>query len=149
MAATGIKECEVDVDNILKQKGKGERLVNMAKDMIDVAQNKKWGNGTKTFNLKIGINKGEVMAGVIGNPKPQFSLIGDTVNTTSRICAECHAGDIMVSESIRQEVKSMKFKLVPHKFTPKGKSEICAYCIKDLQKSKQFQSMLAKLSKNK
>lgn len=37
MAATGIKECEVDVDNILKQKGKGERLVNMAKDMLDVA----------------------------------------------------------------------------------------------------------------
>lgn len=70
MAATGIKECEIDIDNNLKQKGKGERLVNMAKDMIDLAQNKKWGNGTRTFNLKIGINKGSVMAGVIGNPKP-------------------------------------------------------------------------------
>lgn len=42
----------------------------MAKDMIDLAQNKKWGNGLRTFNLKIGINKGSVMAGVIGNPKP-------------------------------------------------------------------------------
>lgn len=37
MAATGIKECEVDIDNNLKQKGKGERLVNMAKDMLDIA----------------------------------------------------------------------------------------------------------------
>ena len=27
------------------------------------------------------------MAGVIGFHKPQFSLIGDTVNTTSRVCA--------------------------------------------------------------
>lgn len=72
------------------------------------------------------------MAGVIGNPKPQFSLIGDTVNTTSRICAEAKAGEIMVSEAIREEVKSMKFRLVPHRFTPKGKPELCAYCIKDL-----------------
>ena len=27
------------------------------------------------------------MAGVIGLHKPQFSLIGDTVNTTARVCA--------------------------------------------------------------
>lgn len=70
MAATGIKECEVDIDNNLRLKGKGERLVNMAKDMLNIAQNKKWANGTRSFNLKIGINKGSVMAGVIGNPKP-------------------------------------------------------------------------------
>lgn len=136
MAATGIKECEVDIDNNLKQKGKGERLVNMAKDMIDLAQNKKWGHGLRTFNLKIGINKGSVMAGVIGNPKPQFSLIGDTVNTTSRICAEAKPGDIMISETIKEEVKSMKFKFVPHRFTPKGKPELCAYSIKDLERTK-------------
>lgn len=37
MAATGIIECEVDLDNNLKQKGKGVRLLNMAKEMIDVA----------------------------------------------------------------------------------------------------------------
>lgn len=37
MAATGIKECEIEIDNNLKLKGKGERLVNMAKDMLDLA----------------------------------------------------------------------------------------------------------------
>ncbi|EAS02708.2 adenylate/guanylate cyclase domain protein (macronuclear) [Tetrahymena thermophila SB210] len=149
MAATGIIECEVDLDNNLKQKGKGVRLLNMAKEMIDVAQNKKYGNGYKSFCLKIGINKGKVMAGVIGNPKPQFSLIGDTVNTTSRICAESKPNEILVSESIKEEVKSMKFKLVPHKFTPKGKAELCAYFIKDLQTSAIFHSALGKINRNK
>lgn len=55
----------------------------------------------------------------------------------------------MVSESIKEEVKSMKFKLVPHKFTPKGKSELCAYSIQDLEKTKQFQSMVGKLHRQK
>ena len=87
MAATGIKECEINIPDQLKQRGKGERLVSMAKQMMEHANNQKWGKQQEYIQLKIGINKGEVMAGVIGNPKPQFSLIGDTVNTTSRICA--------------------------------------------------------------
>ena len=37
--------------------------------------------------VKIGIHYGYVIAGVIGDHKPQFSLIGDTVNTTSRLCS--------------------------------------------------------------
>lgn len=42
--------------------------------------------------MKIGIHYGRVLMGVIGSIKPQFSLIGDTVNTTSRLCAHCPEG---------------------------------------------------------
>jgi len=48
--------------------------------------------------LKIGIHRGEVIAGVIGKHKPQFSLIGDTVNTTSRVCSTGETGSIMISK---------------------------------------------------
>lgn len=43
MAATGIKECEVGISDQLKQRGKGERLVSMAKEMLEQSQNIKWG----------------------------------------------------------------------------------------------------------
>jgi len=57
--------------------------------MLLVAKNSFFGEEKKkiNFELKIGIHRGPVIAGVIGFHKPQFSLIGDTVNTTSRICS--------------------------------------------------------------
>lgn len=39
-----------------------------------------------------------MIAGVIGAHKPQFSLIGDTVNTTSRVCSTGMNGFITLSE---------------------------------------------------
>lgn len=52
-----------------------------------------WGiKKNKKLNIKIGIHHGNVMIGVIGFHKPQFSLIGDTVNTTSRHCSTAGPG---------------------------------------------------------
>lgn len=38
------------------------------------------------------------MMGVIGYYKPQFSLIGDVINTTSRHCTTGNTNHIMLSE---------------------------------------------------
>lgn len=40
----------------------------------------KWGADNRPFGIKIGINAGEVIAGIIGYHKKQFCLVGDTVN---------------------------------------------------------------------
>ena len=36
--------------------------------------------------MKIGIHTGVVISGVVGETKPQFSLIGDTVTKAQKIC---------------------------------------------------------------
>lgn len=50
------------------------------------------------MGMKIGINTGSVIAGIIGDHKPQFSLIGDPVNTTARIAANGDVNGITVSD---------------------------------------------------
>ena len=59
--------------------------------MMKYIKNVRWNN--KGIKIKIGIHRGMVISGVIGHHKPQFSLIGDTVNTTSR---HCSTGEAMV-----------------------------------------------------
>ena len=87
------------------------------------------------------------MAGVIGNPKPQFSLIGDTVNTTSRITAQCSYNKIMISEKIKEEVKNMNHNFNPVTFQPKGKDIMTAYEIGVLLTAKRLQVFVKTMNK--
>ena len=78
------------------------KAINLALDMKKF-QEHSFGS-TKCIRLKIGIHYGIVIAGVIGDHKPQFSLIGDTVNTTSRVCSTGEDGEINISEEAFNQV---------------------------------------------
>jgi adenylate cyclase len=54
----------------------------------------------------IGINTGNLMAGYIGSSHTMsYSVIGDTVNTASRLCAAAQPDQILVSENTWNQVK--------------------------------------------
>ena len=104
MAATGIKECEIGVSEEILRTEKTRRIVLLALEMKNFTDNFTYGNGEK-INMKIGIHTGKVIAGVIGYHKPQFSLIGDTVNTTARVCSTGDEGAVTISDEAFKKLK--------------------------------------------
>jgi class 3 adenylate cyclase len=58
------------------------------------------------FLLRIGINTGQVVAGVIGTSKFSYDLWGDTVNVASRLEGNADPGTILVSQAVADEAGS-------------------------------------------
>ena len=116
MACAGLKDCEVELE--INEANPIKRLLKVAFEMMKLVKPYTYGNDAKQLNLKIGINSGPVIAGVIGHHKPQFSLIGDTINTTSRLCSakEIAQGKIIISDACHENIKSASGLL----FTPKS-----------------------------
>jgi class 3 adenylate cyclase len=56
------------------------------------------------LQIRIGIDTGPLVAGVIGRHRLVYDLWGDTVNTASRMEAHGVPGRIQVTEAVRREV---------------------------------------------
>ena len=69
---------------------------------------------------KIGIHYGRAISGVIGFHKPQFSLIGDTVNTTSRVCSTGLEDKIILSEQAFEQLNNDKIEFTTRYVEMKG-----------------------------
>ena len=97
MAAGGIIECERDVDINLLREDHSIRCFKFALDILFLIEKMVCNTGDR-IHVKIGIHRGKVIPAVVGNHKPQFSLIGDAVNTTSRMSSNGEIDCITCSE---------------------------------------------------
>lgn len=79
------------------------------------------------FSLRIGINTGPVVAGVIGTKKFSYDLWGDTVNIASRMESEGIPGKIQVTDSTHTALQS-KYLLEPRgTISIKGRGSMMTY----------------------
>ena len=102
---------------------------NMALDMLQVITNSSYGNLQLT--LRIGINSGPVVAGIIGNKKFIYDLWGDAVNTANRMESHGLSNQIQVSEATYELLKE-KFLLEPRgEIDVAGKGLMKTFWLKD------------------
>jgi class 3 adenylate cyclase len=81
------------------------------------------------FSLRIGINTGPVVAGVIGAKKFSYDLWGDTVNLASRMESHGLAGQIQVSPTTYERLQE-RYKFEERGCSPiKGKGEVGTYLL--------------------
>lgn len=79
------------------------RAAHMALDMIDALAVFNERNGC-ALQVRIGLNSGPVVAGVIGKRKFIYDLWGDAVNTASRMESHGVAGRVQVTEATRRRL---------------------------------------------
>ncbi|CAD8108619.1 unnamed protein product [Paramecium sonneborni] len=124
MAAGGLKA--VDQGTKFYNQNCVKRAVQLSLEMMDHTRKVKYGQ-IGHVTIKIGIHYGRVIAGVIGHHKPQFSLIGDTVNTTSRVCSTGQDGQVTLSNEAYQEINMPELQFTQRKVAAKGKGELITY----------------------
>ncbi|CDJ64673.1 adenylate and guanylate cyclase catalytic domain-containing protein, putative [Eimeria necatrix] len=82
------------------------------------------------IRVKIGINSGRVISGVVGAKKPQYALFGDTVNTASRMKTTGQPDYIHISESTYDLVKDDTTLFYEARKTPvKGKGDMNTFLL--------------------
>ena len=79
-------------------------LAAMALEMLDLVTTHRRDDGA-AIELRIGINSGPVVAGVIGRRKFIYDLWGDAVNTASRMESHGTAGQVQIAEGAYELLK--------------------------------------------
>lgn len=74
------------------------KMLEVAKDILTPFE--------EQVSMRIGINTGPVIAGVIGVKKFIYDLWGDTVNTASRMESHAEAGKIQITSEVYESIKN-------------------------------------------
>jgi class 3 adenylate cyclase len=101
-------------------------VAELALEMLDLAARRSFPDG-EPVRLRIGIDTGPVVAGVIGRRRFSYDLWGDTVNTASRMETTGIPGCIQITERTRELLGDRYVLRERGKIQVKGKGKMLTY----------------------
>ncbi|MBM2816568.1 MAG: adenylate/guanylate cyclase [Ignavibacteria bacterium] len=119
MAAAGIP---------LPKENHAEAIALMAFEILETMNGYKTADGTE-IKFRIGIDSGQIVAGIIGEQKFIYDLWGDTVNTASRMEEYGEIGKIQCTQEFKdlftiQSKSDESSKIIDYYFEKRGEIEI-------------------------
>jgi adenylate cyclase len=102
-------------------------MAQLALDMLDCVKTGNFLGGKHPVEIRIGLNSGSLIAGVIGRKKYFYALWGDMVNTASRMESHGESGKIQITREFYELVRDEFECEYVGEITVKGKGKLEAW----------------------
>ncbi len=99
--------------------------------------------GERPWELRVGINSGNIVAGVIGNKKFAYDVWGDAVNIAARMESAGEAWEVNVSEDTYQLVRDRASCMARGPLPVKNKGTIPMYFVKTITSTMSVKAVTA------
>lgn len=122
VCCVGVLPADREVDEDPEQ-GHGpllERLFSCAGEILELQ--------THEVEFKMGVQTGQIVAGVIGLKLPRYRLFGDTINTAARMMQKAEPGQCQFGQATFELLPSSVPATPPKEIEMKGKGKVIAYC---------------------
>lgn len=128
---SGLKDIESSLSPEILARNHAERAVQVALEILKRLNGAFLNSGEK-LTFRMGIHSGQVIAGVIGDHKPQFTLFGDTVGIAHSLCRNTVVHEkIRISSATYILVKHLNLNYIYDEIKIEGKGNLDTFLIED------------------